>query len=65
MKLPPFPSKFVKATSPQIIQARDYVSCFGVCAACNMCAPQERQRQLEQILNAALAVRLRFIAEQE
>lgn len=38
---------------------------FLVCALHVICAPQERQRQLEQILNAALAVRLRFIAEQE
>jgi hypothetical protein len=54
MKLPPFPSKFVKATSPQIIQARVRTASSRFCHV--MCSLQDRQRQLEQILNAALAV---------
>jgi hypothetical protein len=60
MKLPPFPSKFVKATSPQIIQARVLGACTQWC--CVMYSHQDRQRQLEQILNAALAVSVNVIS---
>ena len=34
MKLPPFPSKFVKSTSPQIIQVRTRAAKFPRCYSC-------------------------------